>query len=359
MLGTGPFVVIDFGNAYWKWALPPFDRNKEARRRAKFGSMYHALVKIGDSDWKADTRGGTVIPAGYFRVNGVPYLIGDDARAHVVQRKSGAARYKMEYYGVGIACIMAEALRQSDEDIALFLGHPPRDERFSEVLVGIGTSKYHVECAHGVFDFQANSVDTFNEPLGGFANVILTLNGLPRKGNPLKGRQTWIGDLGGGTFDNATINPNGSIDTYSLESIPMGLNDVMKRFESLLRTTYMEEFQSNRQIDPQLLTAAFMSGKYPYGNRRKLNCKTLADEASAPLLTQISDRFDESGGMANYQQILWTGGGPITMRALLAETFPDVGHIFASNDQDELAIYSNAIGAGKLAQLIDSAVLNQ
>jgi hypothetical protein len=75
-------------------------KSKTATREAAFP---HALKALTDTEYEQIVlRAGRFGPSqDYLRVNGQPYVVGESAERHgTLTRRSGAARYRPDYYGV-------------------------------------------------------------------------------------------------------------------------------------------------------------------------------------------------------------------------------------------------------------------
>ena len=93
-------------------------------RRARDEIVFrHALRLLSESEYekifsRVQINGNT---KDYFRVNGIPYVVGESAERHgLITQRTGAARYTKEYCGV-LAPISLFKLYGRGSDVARFL----------------------------------------------------------------------------------------------------------------------------------------------------------------------------------------------------------------------------------------------
>ncbi len=111
-------MILDAGNSIIK--------GKTATREVAFP---HAAKALTETEYEQIlTRAGRAgPPADYLRVNGQPYVTGESAERHdALTRRSGASRYRSDYYGVFVAAALAR-LYERGGDVMVFGSHPPRD----------------------------------------------------------------------------------------------------------------------------------------------------------------------------------------------------------------------------------------
>lgn len=333
-------IIFDFGNARGKWFVP---------KKNLYGDFLHAVYQLTSDQWsKAVGRGRP--PKGYLKVNGVPYAVGDAARMYVLrERPKGAARYNELYYGAGAALAMAEGIGKSCK-VQMWCSHAPQDADYAADIVAIMRKKWVIESATGVMEFEVESVNTFDEPLGGAAHFSFNEDGTERKINPLSGKRGLIVDVGGHSCDRAVIEA-GRIDPLSVDSVIIGTLEAVTRFEKALKSRYKREFQSTTtNLDIQRVEAALVKGFYQFGNK-ELDCK---DEAKAALSTLVNDVIQvikDAGGAANFDVILLTGGGAALIYDLLVESFPQITFLMAEKTR-ALMKYANVFGGAKIATLV-------
>jgi len=120
-------LVLDAGNLIIK--------GKIAKREQGEIAFPHALQQLTESEYqkilvRARTNGSA---KDYIRVNGTPYVIGGSAEGHgLVSKRSGAARYTRDYYGVLTAIVLAQVYGLGRE-LAVFCSYAPGDVKYREV----------------------------------------------------------------------------------------------------------------------------------------------------------------------------------------------------------------------------------
>lgn len=334
-------LVLDFGNARGKWFVP---------RRRVSGDFLHAIAPLRESEWK-NMVGRGLPPAGLVRINGMPYAIGDAARRHVIgERPKGAARYKDDYYGIGLAYSLAEGIRRNDVSVSLMASHAPIDVQYAKNLVAAAKHHWTVESEWGIFEFDVKRVRTFDEPLGGYAHYVFNADGTDRRKNPLRDITTLVLDVGGYTVDVAAIDPNGRIDLMSLNSTRTGVLDLLTGFESDMRTNNPTMFQEVGDLDIRRVENAVITGQYKFG-RVVLDVKREADEATNILINEVVQIINAAGSIQNYDVILVTGGGAALIYDRLVEAIPRIEFIMSEPNRDWM-MFANVFGGAKLSALL-------
>lgn len=113
----------------------------------------------------------------YLRINGKPYVVGETAERHsVTTQRSGAARYTRDYYGVLAAAAMGR-LYERGREVSIFGSHAPGDMKFRQDLMKAVIGDWDVEIGKRSCHFKVTYANTFDEPVGGLMNVLLTEDG--------------------------------------------------------------------------------------------------------------------------------------------------------------------------------------
>jgi hypothetical protein len=92
----------------------------------------HALQPLTEDEYqkiisRASINGNS---ADYFRVNGKPYVVGDNAERHgVLVQRSGSVLYTRDYFGILAMAALARLYGQGRE-IAIFGSHAPGDVKY-------------------------------------------------------------------------------------------------------------------------------------------------------------------------------------------------------------------------------------
>lgn len=336
-------LVFDFGNAQVKWFNPKTNR---------YGSFRHAMVELKDAQWNKIVGRGTP-PDGYARINGQGFAFGDAARRHLIkERQRGATRYQPTYYGVFLAYALSSAMRPGRRPLSLFVSHAPRDVDYRENLraAAYGTGVWRVEAKDGDVEYRIGDVNTFDEPLGGYAHYAFTEKGVDKKSNPLLTKTTLVIDCGGYTVDAAAIDPGGDIDLGSLKSTLTGVLNMMENFEEELRSHNKESFRDAPDLDVRRVENALLTGEYRFG-KVVIDCRSEAIAARNELVNDIVLMINQQGGIANYDYILLTGGGAALLVDDLQEALPRAEFLLAEKDRDKM-MYANVYGGAKLAALL-------
>lgn len=333
--------VFDFGNARGKFFVPRLNRH---------GDFRHAIAPLSENEWNNIVGRGRP-PRGVIRVNGAPFALGDAAvRYTIAERPKGAARYKENYYGIGLAYALAEGIQRSDKNVFLYASHAPIDVNYARNLMQCAAREWYVECRYGELLFNVREVRTFDEPLGGYSHYVLTGQGDERKKNPLRDVMTLAVDVGGHTVDVVAIDPGGEIDLLSLHSTRTGVIRLLESFEADLRANNATLFQDTGDLDVRRVEQAIITGEYHFG-RVVVPCANEAAGAVNALVNDTIQVINAAGGVGNFDYILLTGGGPALIYSTLEAALPRAQFILSEPDM-ELMKFSNVFGGAKLAALL-------
>lgn len=334
-------MVFDFGNALCKWFNP---------RTNRFDFFRHAIYEMSDSEWRKLVGRGNP-PDGYIRVNGQGYAVGDAARRHIIpERPKGASRYHATYYGVALAYALAEAFDKTTRNVTLFASHAPRDIDYADHLKAAARGTFEVETSVGNKRFVVSDVHTFDEPLGGYSHYVFTEKGIERKRNPLAESITLVVDCGGYTVDVVAVDPGGDIDQGSLKSTVTGIINMTERFESEIRSNNRTYFQDAGTLDIRKVETALLKGEYRFG-KVVIDCSTEAKAAMSSMVNDIVQVIRAAGGVANYDNILLTGGGAMMVSEALQDAIPLGSFLLAEPNADNMK-FANVFGGAKIAALL-------
>lgn len=338
-------IVIDFGNAWMKWYVPATGEK---------GRVRHAIAPLNKGEWAQVSSDGHPQYDGYLSVLNGHYVVGDRARRHIVKDKpKGAARYRRDYYGVGLVYVLSQIAPLGHRNIALKASYAPGD--YMHVASLVKAAKQDWKVSHAGHDkpvtYNVKSVETFDEPFGGWANVVFTKEGFPQKrAGELLDSTTYVLDIGGHTVDGVAIDPNGQIDFSSALSIRAGVLHIMQTFENELRSAYPAKFRDTGDIDDARLERALDTGVFKFG-KTELDMQVAADGLKNQLVNEIYDMFvSRAGGIANYDVVVLTGGGAALLHDKLQESMPDADFRLAASADD--VQFANVLGGHKLFEMM-------
>lgn len=336
-------MILDAGNSIIKGKTPT--------REAAFP---HALKALTETEYEQILirAGRSGPPADYIRVNGQPYVVGESAERHgALTRRSGAARYRPDYYGVFVAAALAR-LYERGGDVALFGSHPPGDVAFRDELMRAALGAWHVEVGGRERAFRVTYANTFDEPVGGLMNVILAEDGRHYRRTDVNGGRALVVDIGGRTTDWLAVNPGGAVDYALAESTPIGIQEVVSSFERSFRATHRDAVRDTPTLPPERVRAAIATGVF-VGGGREHDCENEAREATSVLLNRIAATYQHvAGGALPWNSIILTGGGSAMLYDRL---LPLLGHdhvILA--DEAESIHLANVRGGLKLWRLYEA-----
>ena len=183
-------MILDVGNSLIK------------ARRLSDGSevvFNHALAELTEAEYQhLLTRTNGKPSADYIRVNGKPYAYGWQAERYDLIRRSRANKYTPDYYGVFAAIALAQ-LFNKNADVSVYGSHPPGDVDYRDNLMDSAIGCWHTEIEGQEHAFNVDYVNTFEEPLGGFYNVVLAGDGKHYQRSDINAGRALVVDIGGGT----------------------------------------------------------------------------------------------------------------------------------------------------------------
>jgi len=335
-------MILDAGNSIIKGKTPT--------REAAFP---HALKTLTETEYEQILvrAGRSGPPSDYLRINGQPYVVGESAERHgTLTRRSGASRYRKDYYGVFVAAILAR-LYERGGDVALFGSHPPGDVAFRDELMKAAVGSWHVEVGGKERSFRVTYANTFDEPVGGLMNVILAEDGKHYRRTDINGGRALVIDIGGHTTDWLAVNPGGAVDYSLAESTPIGIQEVVQSFERSFRANYREAVRDTPTLPPDRVRSAITYGMF-VGGGREYDCENEAREATSVLLNRIAETYQHiAGGALPWDTIILTGGGSAMLYDRL---LPLLGHdhIILADDAESIHL-ANVRGGLKLWRLYE------
>jgi hypothetical protein len=334
-------VILDAGNSIIK-----------AKTQDREVDFPHAMRELTHTEYEniLSRSGFSGPPRDYMIINGKPYVFGDSAERHgTLTRRTGAARYTQDYYGVFVAATLARLFDQSCE-VAIFGSHAPGDVEFREDLMRAAVNEWSVQLGGKPIVFRVTYANTFDEPVGGLMNILLTPDGLHYQRTDVRNGRSLVIDIGGHTTDWLAVNPGGEID-YSLnESTPIGIQDVMRDFERSFRANNREATKEVANLPPARVRKAIAEGKFE-GAGREYPCSIEAKEATSVLLNRVRDTYQRiAGGPIPWDSIVLTGGGSAM---LFNHLLPLLNHnrVLLSEKQIEENHLANVRGGLKLWKL--------
>ena len=318
-------LVLDAGNSIIK--------AKIIRRDHGETSFPHALKQLTENEYqKIISRAKTnKSSSDYLRVNGTPYVIGISAERHgLVTKRSGAARYTRDYYGVLTAAALAN-LYQRGREIAVFGSHAPGDVQFREDLMRSTVGEWKVEMTGKKANFKVVYANTFDEPVGGLMNVLLAEDGQHYQHAHIGNGRTLVVDIGGFTTDFLAVNPGGEVDYSLASSVPIGIQTVITDFEESFRANHIDLVKDTPVLPYEKIRKAIATGVFE-GGGRKVSCEHEVEEATNLFLNRFSDTYQRlAGGALAWDTIILTGGGSAFLHQKLDPVLKHENVILAEN----------------------------
>lgn len=294
-----PF-ILDCGNAMIK-----------ATNAEKETTFPHAVVQISDQDWHKETMRTGVAHEDYIKINGIPYVIGNRAERHGdITRKKGAARYNELYYGTLAITAMARLYKRSMSNIFFFGSHAPGDVDYRDDLMRSIIGKWKVEHLQETYTFEIRNANTFDEPLGGIMNVLLSEKGTSYARPEIKNGVTLVLDIGGFTTDGLVADPDGSIDYSTANSEKnVGILSAIEQFKKDFQSNHRTLLKNSTKWRETEVRQAIRTGIMNLGGLGEYPCESEVEQATQMLVNRVADIYNAYGGSTEYDHVVLTGGG--------------------------------------------------
>lgn len=296
----------------------------------------HAIHELGESRWvRAVDRVGQEKPD-YVRVNNKYFVVGETARFHgVVKVRMRADRYDRDYYGALLCATLGRLYTPETcpRQFSLFASHPSEDARYSDLLVDSLIGSWTVELAgRDPITFDVVEVQTYDEPLGGLANVIFSGR---RADGDLLAQRLLVIDIGGGNTQVLPVMPGFDPDYDRAGTFDLGILDVLHDLERELKEAYRAELRRARTLPPDRLQEALVTGTFDAGGKL-YSCGVEVDRALSRYLNDFHRVYQSAGGPIPYDAIILTGGGSAILGHTLIAQVLDHGRVMYADGVDDL-----------------------
>jgi hypothetical protein len=240
-------------------------------------------------------------------------------------------------------------------EVAIFGSHAPGDVKYRQDLMKSVIGEWTVEVGKRETSFRVIYANTFDEPVGGLMNVLLTEDGQHyQHANVGEGRSLVI-DIGGFTTDWLAVNPGGVVDYGLARSIPLGIQQVITDFEESFRANNMEVVKDISVLPPAKVRQAITTGIFE-GGGKKYPCGEYVNEATSLFLNRFADTYQRvAGGALSWDTIILTGGGSALLHQRLLPILKH-GNVMLAARLDSLHL-ANVRGGLKLWRLYDTLKL--
>ena len=207
-----------------------------------------------------------------------------------------------------------------------------------------------VESHKGERIFRVTYANTFDEPVGGLMNALLTEDGQHYLRCEIKDGRALVIDVGGFTTDWVAVNPGGEIDYSLVRSVSLGIQNVVTDFEESFRAHNLQAVKNTPNLPPERIRKAIMTGVFE-GGGHKYPCEQEVKEAMNLLLNRIGDTYQRlAGGALSWDFIILTGGGCALLHKYLLPIL-NHQHVILADDISQLHL-ANIRGGMKLWRLV-------
>jgi hypothetical protein len=145
-------------------------------------------------------------------------------------------------------------------EIKIFGSHPPGDVHFRQDLMKAVIGEWQIETNGSERCFRVTYANTFDEPVGGLMNVLLTEDGQHYQRSDLNGGRSLVIDIGGFTTDYIAVNPGGEVDYSLARSVPIGIQNVVTDFEESFRANNLQAVKDIPALPPDRVRKAIATG---------------------------------------------------------------------------------------------------
>jgi hypothetical protein len=283
------------------------------------------------------------------------YVIGEMAeKMGADTRRSGGAKYTKDYYAPLLIAVLLHLYPNGyDGTLAVWAAFPPGDIRHVDTLQASLGGKHVVTLDNGqTLTFKVKKVYTYDEPVGGLWNYLLTSDGEHYR----KGVATGYGlcvDIGAKISNLVPFYSDGRVSYERAVSVDLGIHDVMQQVSDILLATpdYADYFRSQRGSLPfdDDMRNALKYGQYPCGGY-ELDALGAVADATTNLRMQIKQVYEQQlGGARAYKFIVITGGGGGLMFSQMVEHVlnfaPD--RVYPAADNLDMMHLANLFGGDK------------
>jgi hypothetical protein len=337
---ASPF-IIDEGNGSIKVSCPDGE--------VKEFSFPHAFTRLSQADYTRITARVARSDPDYMLINGTPYAFGAKGLRHgKMERKHGAARYKKDYYGVFLAAAMAKGFQRSVDNVFVMGSHAPGDADYALSLMEAAAGTWVVEHMDNVFTFNVADASTFDEPLGGWANCILRADGEGYANKSMNDGTTLTIDIGALTVDGLVIDAGGSPDYAYARSEKCGVLAAVDQFIKDFRSANAKALQNVPTLNEEMVHQAIRTGKMDLRGLGVIDCPDLASELRVSLVNDVLALYDGFGGGAEFDYLLFTGGGAALLHEELIKMIDHNAKFFAVPTRDFAKMHmANVRGGAK------------
>jgi hypothetical protein len=159
------FVVFDAGRSIVK-----------GKSQSSEKSFTHALSQLTDTEYKQMSARDN--NPELFKVNGIPYAIGETAVKRGYQpRMTTSERYNQIYYGTLLATMLFQLYEKPVKNVFLYASHPPVAIESRPDIIAAAKGKWTVESMGEKREYVIQEVRCFDEPVGGVMNLLLAGDG--------------------------------------------------------------------------------------------------------------------------------------------------------------------------------------
>jgi hypothetical protein len=320
-----PNLIVDIGN---KNARQITDQPEyEGHNGTDFISNEHAIVEVDEAYFR-NVQYYYKNEPGYHLIewNGRFFITGEPAYSvrPSIEPTTGRAKYRPDYYGILFIRNLNEQYHGNPpKAVNAFLAHPPADRDHVAALAKSVIREWKFKVNGKPVQTSVRYVDTFEEILGGVMNVSLGHDGEPMDDKLNGNGPTLVFDLGGGSLDLARLQKDGSIDFNKvMDSVRVGVNSALRMAKENADRKWKDLLgDAEDGFSMSMIIDMFQDEKHTMrAFNETLDCKLIYEQAAKNVIRQcVGAVRDFTRGLANYNLILLTGGGPALFYDLICE----------------------------------------
>ena len=317
----------------------------------------HGIAQITREQYLRETKRAGASADDFFIINDAYYVVGERALTRGFTLKLNQERYTPEYYGVLGAAAMTRSFQRSVDNVFWVGTHAPEDVDYTDDLLDSVTieggwdvvwrnQEYHFDVVDGV---------TLDEPLAGYYNATLKMDGTALVSSAITRGNTVMIDVGGQTTDTGAIYRDGEIDYDTFTSEDIGVLRAVEQFEADWITNNTG-LMKGQKIDRMTLHEALRTGWFnlrglnPKDEPRGYDVQVSASGLRENLAYEVINLYARSGGAARYDTVILTGGGAALLEKELRAGIRHNNIVLADKKAAELQL-ANVRGAAKWFQM--------
>lgn len=322
----------------------------------------HAVRKPTEADYEMTARSfkhrtaefrGTAI----FKMNEQGFIVGKHAeQVGNGERRLGVEKYTRDHLGALLAASLVQLYPDGHNDVRLVITHPARlTDANMRALYKSVKGVFHLHIADGrKITYNVTEVYPLEEPVAAFQTFALTTLGQTYARERFKlrpGMEFLIVDIGGwiSHLVPGVVNDRGGleINVDAAEPIQAGIQNVVKIFQTELKTAFDDKLGLIQEIPLRMMHNALMTDKIVIKGK-EYDCAAQVKNAMQAIASPVSIPYNSRFARGvNYDGIIVSGGGGAVSFNYLDDKLFDHEFVFPAEDDLERMRFGTVRGASK------------